>query len=100
MNQGSAQGNPQHQLVITKEDENKLWETGVLNTMIPTGLQGAVFYYIGKVCYLRGGEEQRKLQPSQFTRLHNPERYEYAEHGSRNRNGGFYQLQVENKVFP
>ena len=44
-----------------------------------------------------GGKEQRKLKPSQFTRLHNPERYEYTEHGSKNRNGGFYQLQVENK---
>lgn len=46
---------------------------------------------------MRGGEEQRKLKPSQFTRLHDRERYEYTEHGSKNRNGGFYQLQVENK---
>ena len=43
------------------------------------------------------GEEQRKLKPSQFTRLYNPERYEYVEHGSKNRNEGFYQLDVENK---
>lgn len=82
---------------ITKEDENRLWETGVLNTKMPTGLQRAVFYYVGKVRCLRGGEEQRKLKPSQFTRLYNPERYEYIEHGSKNRNGGFYQLDVENK---
>lgn len=55
------------------------------------------FYYIGKVCCLTGEDEQRKLKPSQFTCLHNPERYEYTEHGSKSRNGSFYQLQVENK---
>ena len=79
------------------EDENRLWDSGVLSTKIPDGLQEAVFYYLGKVCCLRG-EEQRNLKLSQFTRLHNPERYMYTEHGSKNRNGGFYQLHVENKL--
>lgn len=86
--------------IITKEDEDRLWDSGVLSTKTPDGLQKAVFYYLGKVCCLRGGEEQRSLKLSQFTRLHNPERYIYTEHGSKNRNGGFYQLHVENKVVP
>ena len=33
----------------------------------------------------------------QFERFNNPERYVYTEHRSRNRNGGFYQLDTENK---
>ena len=79
-------------LPISRENEDKLWESGVLNTNSPDGLQKAVFFYVEKVCCLRGGEEQRYLTPSQFVRLHNPERYLYSENGSKNRNGGFYQL--------
>ena len=30
--------------------------------------------------------------------MHNPDRYVYTKHGSKNRNGGFYQLHAENKV--
>ena len=82
---------------ISKEHEDKLWESGVLNTTTPDGLQRAVFFYVGKICCLRGGEEQHTLKPSQFQRFTNPDRYIYTEHGSKNRNGGFYQLHVENK---
>lgn len=45
----------------------------------------------------KGGEEQRQLKPSQFARCVDPDRYVYTEHGSKNRNGGFYQLHVDNK---
>ena len=69
--------------VILDEDEEKLWQAGVLNTTTPIGLQRAVFYYIGKACCLRGGEEQRGLKPSQFSRLYDPDRYEYTENGSK-----------------
>ena len=86
--------------VITKEHEDKLWESGVLNTTTPDGLQKAVFFYLGKICCLRGGEENRSLKPSQFQRLSNPEQYLYTEHGSKNRNGRFYQLHVDNKSVP
>lgn len=58
-----------------------------------------MFYYLGKVCCLHG-EEQCNLKLSQFTQLHNPERYVYTEHGSKNRNGEFYQLHIENKEVP
>ena len=84
--------------VVTKANEDKLWETGVLNTSTPTGLQRAVFYYIGKVCCIRGGEEQRNLKPSQFKCYTSPDKYIYSEHGSKNHNGGFFQLDVENKT--
>ena len=47
--------------VIVDEDEEKLWKAGIMNTTTPIRLQRAVFYYIGKACYLRGGEEQRDL---------------------------------------
>ena len=83
--------------VVSKSDEEKLWETGVLNTSTPVGLQRAVFYYVGKVCCIRGGEEQRNLKHSQFKRYSNPDRYIYSEHGSKNHNGGFFQLDVEKK---
>ena len=86
--------------LITKEVEDTLCSSGVLNTKTPDGLQKALFYYLGKVCCLCGGEEQHNLKLSQFTHLHNPERYVYMEHDSKNQYGGFYQLHVENKVVP
>ena len=84
--------------VITAEDENILWKSGVLNTKTPDGLQRAMFYYVGKVCCLRGGTKQRNLKPSQFVRQTDPDMYIYTENGSKNRNGGFYQLEVPNKT--
>ena len=76
--------------------ENKLQESNVFNTGTAEGLQ-TVFFYVGKVCCLRGGQEQRELKISQFERFNNPERYVYSKYGSKNRNGGFYQLDIENK---
>lgn len=41
------------------------------------------------------------MKLSQFTRCSDPEEhYVYTEYGSKNRNGGFYQLGVENKCVP
>ena len=59
-----------------------------------------MFYYVGKVCCLRGGGggEQRNLKPSQFKQQTNPDTYLYTEHGSKNHNGGFYQLDMPNKT--
>ena len=84
--------------VIQASDEDVLWTSGVLNTNTPLGLQRAVFFYMGKVCCLRGGEEQRNLKLSQLTRHEN--HFMYSEHGSKNRNGGFYQLGIDNKCVP
>ena len=46
-----------------------------------------MFYYVGKVCCLSGGEEQRSLKPSQFVRSGNPDHYTYIENGSKNYSG-------------
>ena len=43
----------------------------------------------------RGGAKES--QAITISRLRNPERYLYTEHGSKNRNGGFFQLYVGNK---
>lgn len=53
----------------------------------PLALQRAVFFYVGKACCLRGGQEQRDLKPSQFVRSYNPDQYTYVENGSKNRSG-------------
>ena len=50
---------------------------------------------------LRGGAEHRNLKISQFQRNFSPQgavRYTYTENASKNRSGGFNQLNVENKV--
>lgn len=69
-----------------------------MDTTSTEGLQKAVFFYVEKIYCLRGGEEQRNVKPSQFTRLNDPDWYVYTEHDSKNRNGGLFQLHVDNKV--
>ena len=69
-----------------------------MNTTSPTGLQNAAFFVVGKMFCLRGGQEHRSLQLSQLK--HTEEKYAYYENVSKNRNGRFKQLRVENKVVP
>ena len=45
-----------HAEVISSEEEDRLWEKGVMNTTTPTGLQNAAFFVM--FC-LRGGQEHR-----------------------------------------
>ena len=40
-----------------------------------------MFFYVGKVFCLRGGQEQRDLKLSQVVRSSNPDRYTYVENG-------------------
>ena len=40
--------------IIIQEAEAMLWDCNIINTTDPDKLQKAVFFYIGKVCYLRG----------------------------------------------
>ena len=86
----------QHTSIITIEEEDQLWQTRVLNISEPKGLFRVVFYYVGKVCCLRGGEEQRSLKVSQFVRSSDPGVYKYVERGSKNRSGSVAQLNLEN----
>lgn len=85
--------------VIQKEDEKKLLDSNVFNTTTPEGLQRAVFYYVGKLCCLRGGEEQCNLKPSQFKRNTNPDRYIYSEHGQRTEMVSLYTPYWEQKCW-
>ena len=45
--------------VITKEEEDRLWEAKELGTDTPKQLLQAVFFHVGKVLCLCGGVEQR-----------------------------------------
>jgi len=87
--------------VVSPEEESKLWETGVLSAETPKGLLNAVFFYNGKNFLLRGGAEHRSLKFSQLTRSFNADgslHFTYTENSSKNRCGGFNQLNVKNKV--
>lgn len=48
--------------IITKEEENSLWDQGVLGAETPESLLRAVFYYNGKNFCLRGGSKHRNLR--------------------------------------
>ena len=84
--------------VLTKGEENTLWERGVLGVHTPQALLNATFFLNGKNLALRGGKEHHELKFSQFQRLRNPDRYVYTENGSKNRSGGIADFRVPNKV--
>ena len=71
---------------------------------IPLGLLRGVFFYNGKHFCLRGGQEQRNLRLSQFSRETTVVDgkglvcYIYREFGSKNHQGEFNSLNIKNKV--
>jgi len=91
-------------LVILMNEEDKLWTSGMLSMDSPIGLLRAVFFYNGKHFCLRGGQEQRNLKLSQFVRetavVSGKEFgcYIYREFGSKNHQGEFNCLNLQNKV--
>ena len=87
-----------HAPIITPEEEELLWESAAIRIYSPEVLVRCIFYYVGKVFCLRGGQEQRDLKPSQFIREYNPNRYTYVENGSKNHKGKFGSSSHENKV--
>ena len=89
-----------HSEIISKEEENTLWSSGVMGAQSPCSLLNAVFFCNGKNFCLRGGEEHRKLKLSQLERLSDPDRYVYTENCSKNHAGTFDQLHVQKKVVP
>ena len=89
-----------HAEILTKEDETKLWDSGVMGSTTPRALQNAAFYTVGKMFCLRGGMEHRSLKLSQLQWLRDPDRYVYYENVSKNRNGSFKQLHIRGKVVP
>ena len=73
---------------ITNAEEEQLWVSIVLNTTTPKGLLRSVFFYVGKTFCLRGGQKHRDLSLTQLQRLKEPDRFEYTENSSKNRQGG------------
>ena len=55
---------------LSKDDEKKLWDSGVMGTTTPRTLQNAAFFIVGKMFCLRGGNELRTLKLSQIVLLH------------------------------
>lgn len=100
LREGGVGAEVKHTSVISKGEENMLWEKGVLGVDTPESLLRAVFYYNGKCLCLRGGKEHRALKISQIVRHDDPPRFVYTENGSKNRNGSFNQVRIENKVVP
>ena len=80
----------EHTSLISIEEENELWEKGILRTDTPQALLNAVFYLNDKHFCLRGGKEHRRLKISQVVQHDNPIHYIYTEDGSKNRSGGLF----------
>ena len=89
-----------HHDPISKQEINKLWETGVLGTNTPTLLLNVVFFTTGLYCCLRGGEEHRSLRFSHFRHTSNPDLWTYTERASKNRPGGLLYSNLEHKTVP
>ena len=90
-----------HARVLMKEDEDRLWRTGVMGTITPKALQNAAFYTVGGRMFSHcGGVEMRSLKNSQVQRYTNPYRYVYTELVSKTSNGTFKNLHIANKTVP
>ena len=89
-----------HAEVLSKEDEAKLWTSGVMGLDNPKSLYNAAFYVVGRMFSLRGGTEHRSLKLSQVTRMSNPDQYVSHENVSKNNNGSFKKIHVKKKVVP
>ena len=89
---------------LSEEDEDSLWESGILSCETAKGLLNCVFFYNGKTFCLHGGQEHRELKLSQLRRElvkvggAKKVRYVYTEHGSKNNQSGLAQLHLTNKI--
>jgi len=90
--------------VITEIEEDNLWEAGVMSLDNPTGLLRTTIFYNGKNFCLWGGMEHRNLKLSQIKKETTVvdekmiNSYVYQEFGSKNNQGGFTSLNMQNKV--
>uniref|UniRef100_A0A1X7TFD4 ZMYM2-like/QRICH1 C-terminal domain-containing protein n=1 Tax=Amphimedon queenslandica TaxID=400682 RepID=A0A1X7TFD4_AMPQE len=60
--QKSIRAEARHTETLSKDDENILWDTKVLNITTPAGLLNFVIFYNSKNLCLRGGDEYRQLK--------------------------------------
>ena len=85
-----------HASVITVDEENHIWQQGIIGDHSPTALLRAVFYLNGINFSLHGGKEHRNLKRSQLTR--EEDHWMYVENGSKCFRGGVGDLRRENKI--
>ena len=57
-----------HASAITDQEENHIWQSGIIGDHSPTAILIAVFYLNGIDFSLRGGKEHRDLKRSQLMR--------------------------------
>ena len=67
-----VRANVKHAAIFSPAEENALWDLRVSSDHAPVTLQRAVFFYVGKVFRLRGGQEQRDFKISKFVRSTDP----------------------------
>ena len=89
--------------IISFDDEEKLWNSGVLGSDTPTKLLQTLFYQLGLHFALRGGREHRELrsgQSSQITVHTDSERgyfLQYCQDTSKTDQGGLKHVHVGKK---
>lgn len=84
---------------VSAEDENKLWDLGIFGDRDAKTLQLTVFFYACKLFGLRGRDEHRSLQASQF-HVGNDSRGKFIRFVGRNTKtfkGGLGQMTLTNK---
>ena len=84
--------------VISPDQEEKLWQQGVLDLHSLQALLNGIFYYNGIIFLLRGISEHHNFHFSQLVCQYQPDQYHYIEHGSKTNDGGVkdYRLAVKN----
>ncbi|XP_060572537.1 uncharacterized protein KIAA1958-like [Ruditapes philippinarum] len=83
---------------ITKEQENALWEQGILGNENPQSLLYTIFWTIGVNFGLRGGDEHRNLTLENFKILQDQDEVfylEYCESVSKTYKGGIKHRQID-----
>ena len=86
--------------IISTDEEELLWSSGVMGTHSPESLFNAIFLLNGKIFALRGGQEHYNLKISQLIKESHPCRYIYYENGSKNLTGGLKDVKIDAKVVP
>ena len=91
--------------VISFDDEERLWQRGVLGFDNPPALFNTVFFYVSLHFCLWGVQEHRDLSPEQFQRHPEDSKiytentyYEYSEYISKNNQHRFKDVHAKNKV--
>jgi len=64
--------------VFAKEEGDRLWEGGIIGIDSVSAVR-AVYFFVGKVLCLHGGQEQRDIKPSHFQCQYAPDHYVYAQ---------------------